>query len=368
MSFLLDPAAHHLNPGAFGIVPVEVRAAQARFRQASDANPLRFHRVDGPELVAAGREAASRFLGSEVVLVRNATEAAATVLASLPLAEGDELLLSTHAYGSLAIAAQARADRVGAKLATVSFPADATDAEVVAAFTAGITDRTRLLLIDAITSPTALVLPVAEVAAAARERGVPVFVDAAHVPGHLRQRPDALGVDFWVGNLHKWAYVPRSAAAFHIAPRWREVVLPLVPSWDHPRGYPRWFDNAGTADYTAWMAIPAAIDHWNALGGWEAVDAVAARLDEGVRVVAEAAGQPGQVSPRHCPLMRLVRLPEGLVGDVADAERYTDELSALGVEAVIVHWGGRAHVRVAAAAPTTAADFAALADALTRGR
>ncbi|EWC62492.1 isopenicillin N-epimerase [Actinokineospora spheciospongiae] len=368
VTFSLDPAVHHLNPGGFGIVPVEVREAQARFRAASDANPMRFHRVDTPALVAAAREAASGFLGADVVLVRNATEAAATVLASLPLAEGDEILLSDHGYGAVAIAAQAAADRVGARLRVVHFPADAGPDEVVAAFAGGLTAATRLVVVDAITSPTALVLPVAGVAQACRERGVPVFVDAAHAPGHLDQRPDLLGVDFWAGNLHKWAYAPRTSAGLWIAPPWRDRVRPLVPSWDHPAGYPRWFDHAGTGDYSGWMALPAAFDHWRAVGGWDAVAASSALLDRGVRLVADALGAPGQVSAHHAPLMRLVALPSGLVADFDDAARYYGELSARGIEVPVIHWHGAAYVRVGATTHTTEDDFAALAAALAEGR
>ena len=146
------------------------------------------------------------------------------------------------------------------------------------------------------------------------------------------------------------------------------TVVPLVPSWDHPHGYPRWFDNTGTTDQSPWMAIPAALEHWTALGGWDAVAASVARLDDGVRLVAEALGQPGQVSSRHCPLMRLVRLPDGRVTDAADADRYYEELSAQGVEAAVIHFGGATFVRVAGSTPTTAEDFHALAEALARPR
>ncbi|WP_424186156.1 aminotransferase class V-fold PLP-dependent enzyme [Actinokineospora sp. G85] len=363
--FALDPAVRHLNPGAFGIVPTAVRAAQARYRQAADANPVRFHRVDGPALVARAREAAGEFLGAEVVLVRNATEAVATVLAAADLRAGDEVLVSDHGYGAVAHSARSTAERTGARVRVAPIPVEATSAEIVAAFAAGLTDRTKLVVVDAISSATALVFPVAEIAAVCREHRVPVHVDAAHVPGHLRQRPDQLGVDTWAGNLHKWAYTPTTSAALWIAPEHRERVRPLVPSWDFPHGYPRWFDHAGTSDYTAWMAIPDGLAHWAATGGWDAVDAAARSLDRGVEVVAAALGAPGQVSPLHAPLMRLVRLPAGRVVDVASSNALYEELSARGVEAAITDFGGEGFVRVAGSPHITEDDYRALAEALT---
>ncbi|WP_156755996.1 aminotransferase class V-fold PLP-dependent enzyme [Actinokineospora pegani] len=363
--FALDPAVHHLNPGAFGIVPAVVRAAQARYQRAADANPMRFHRVDGPALVARAREAAGEFLGAEVVLVRNATEAAATVLAAADLRAGEEVLVSDHGYGAIAHSARSTAERTGARVRVAPIPVGATSERIVAAFAAGLTDRTKLVLVDAISSATALVLPVAEIAAVCRERGALVHVDAAHAPGHLRQRPDQLGAHTWAGNLHKWAYTPNTSAALWIAPEHRERVRPLVPSWEFPHGYPRWFDHAGTSDYSGWMAIPDGLAYWASIGGWDAVDAGARSLDRGVEVVSAALGAPGQVSPLHAPLMRLVRLPAGRVVDLASSNALYAELSARGVEAAVVEFGGEGFVRLAGSPHITENDYRALADALT---
>ncbi|SER31098.1 aminotransferase class V-fold PLP-dependent enzyme [Actinokineospora terrae] len=363
--FQVDPAIHHLNPGAVGIVPRAVAEARARYASRAEANPMRFHRVETIPLVARARAAGAEFLGSDgIVLVRNTTEAVATVLASIPFGDGDEILLSDHGYPTALLAAQDRA-----RVREVSFPVTATPDEVVAAFAEGLRTNTKLVIIDAITSISALVLPVERIVTLAHEHGVPVLVDAAHVPGHLRQRPADTGADFWAGNFHKWAYAARTTAALYVAEQWRDRIRPLVPSFEHPLGFPRWFDHAGTLDYSAWMALPEALDFWREVGGWDAVDASSRLLDKGVRIVADALGATGQVSPHHAPLMRLVPLPEGWVTSPEDALEYYEELSTRhNIEVAVHSYGGQGYFRLGATIANTEAGFAALADAVAEGR
>ncbi|SDC11427.1 aminotransferase class V-fold PLP-dependent enzyme [Actinokineospora iranica] len=371
--FALDPDVLHMTPGAFGVAPTAVLAARAEYRRRAEANPTRFHRVESPELVERARLAAAAFLGGGsvgdgVALVRNATEGVATVLAATPLAQGDEILLSEHGYGAVRIACQAKADAAGATVRSVDFPVGAEPDAIVRAFADGLRPTTRLVVVDGISSDTALSLPVTGIADVCRAHGAPVLVDGAHVPGQVPVRPDQLGVDFWVGNFHKWAYACRSTAGLWAAPAWRDRLRPLVPSWTYPEGFPHWFGEAGTNDQTAWMALPDAIAFWHEAGGWAAVDRSAALLDKGVRVVAEAIGADGQASAHHAPLMRLVALPAGLVADAADARRYYLELSARGAETSIVWRDGRAYIRLGAAIYQREDDYQALAALLADGR
>src|SRR5512142_1441136 len=155
-AFGLDPDVLHLNHGAFGVAPVTVRRAAAAWRERAERNPHRFNRVEVPGLVAAARERAAAFLGvdpARTAWVRNVSEGVSAVLGSLELHPGDELVISTHGYGAVRKALGHHAARAGA----------------------------RLVVIDRITSPTATVVPVAAVAAAAA--GTTVLVDAAHAPG-----------------------------------------------------------------------------------------------------------------------------------------------------------------------------------------
>ncbi|GLZ37329.1 aminotransferase class V-fold PLP-dependent enzyme [Actinokineospora sp. NBRC 105648] len=363
--FALDPTTLHLNPGAYGVLPRAVQAARAEYQRRAEANPLRFNRVDTPVLVERAREAAAAFLGTDgVALVRNVSEAVATVLASLNLTPDDEILLSDHGYGAVALACGARA-----KIRTVRFPITATPTEIVTAFTDGLRPNTKLVVVDSITSPTALVLPVRRIIEACHAAGAPVFVDAAHGPGHIQELPEETGADFWAGNFHKWAYAPRPCAALYLAPRWRDRIEPLVPSWEHPARFPRWFDHAGTGDYSAWMALPEALTWWRTAGGWTAVANSAEILDKGVRLVADALDTQGQVTDHHAPLMRLVPLPDGLVANEIDARTYYHELSTRHrAEVAVVWWNGNAYVRLGGTLPNTEDDYRALATILAEGR
>ncbi|NUR15931.1 MAG: aminotransferase class V-fold PLP-dependent enzyme, partial [Dermatophilaceae bacterium] len=195
--FELDPALTHLNHGAFGAVPRSVREAQDRARARIERAPMRAFRDELAAALAGAREQAAAFLGlptDSTALVRNVTEGVGVVLQGLGIGPGDDVVVSNHGYLTAGWSAEAR----GATLRRAEFPVDADPGKVAAAFAAAVTDRTRLVIVDQITSPTALLLPVAEVAAAVAP--VPVLVDAAHVPGALPGLDvEDLGVAFWAG-------------------------------------------------------------------------------------------------------------------------------------------------------------------------
>ncbi|MGH3425445.1 MAG: aminotransferase class V-fold PLP-dependent enzyme, partial [Nocardioidaceae bacterium] len=191
--FGLDPAITHLNHGAFGCAPAQVRAAQRGWQERAEANPHRFNRVELPALIARARAAATDFLGVEDgagALVRNVSEGISAVLASLDLRDGDEVVVNNHGYGAVRIAVQHWVARRGARLVESRFDLGAPETDVVAAYASCVTSRTRLVIVDHVTSPTATVLPVAAVA---RAVDAPVLVDAAHVPGALRTDIAGLG-------------------------------------------------------------------------------------------------------------------------------------------------------------------------------
>ena len=214
-SFGLDPDILHLNHGAFGVAPVAVRRVAAAWRNRAERNPHRFNRVELPPLIAAARDRAAGFLGidpSRTAWVRNVSEGVSAVLGSLELRPRDELVMSTHGYGAVGMALRHHAARAGAEVVEAAYPVGAADATIVSAYAAACSSRTRLVVIDRITSPTATVIPAAAVAAAVAGPGRSVLVDAAHAPGQLDDDIAAFGADHWIGNLHKWAYTPRGSA------------------------------------------------------------------------------------------------------------------------------------------------------------
>lgn len=367
-AFGLDPEVLHLNHGAFGCAPVVVRRAAAALRDRIEQNPHRFNGRELSGMIIAARRQAAEFLQVEpesIGLVRNVSEGVSSVLSSLDLAPGDDIVLSNHGYGAVRIAAEHWAGRLGASIRTAEFDLDATDADIVAAFAAQVTPRTRLVIVDQITSPTAMVLPVAEVAAAV---DAPVLVDAAHVPGTLRTDIAGLGAAHWVGNLHKWAHTPRGTGVLWTRADLRDRTYPSTLNWQLHQGYAEAFDHPGTWDYAGWLTLGVGLDFWAELGGWEQVRRQSELVGDAQRRLAEHFGTTDVPVPRRpAPTMRLVRLPEPAAADLDGARLIGGRLAEeYRIEAAIGFHSGRAHFRIAAAPYNTAEDYDHLAAATTK--
>ena len=362
-AFGLDPDVLHLNHGAFGVAPVVVRRAAAAWRERAERNPHRFNRVEVGGLVATAREGAAGFLGvdpSRAAWVRNVSEGVSAVLGSLELRPGDELVTSTHGYGAVRKALSHHAARAGARIVEAAYPVGADDDVIVSAYAAACSPRTRLAVVDRITSPTATVVPVAAVAAAAAGAGASVLVDAAHAPGQLHDDIAALGADHWVGNLHKWAYTPRGSAILWSRPG--ADVTPGVLSWQLEDGYAASFDYPGTWDYAGWLAAADGLAYWEALGGWDAVARLADLAADGQKRVAEALGVALEGLPAApAPAMRLVPLPDGVLATSGQADSFYESLSRQRVEVAPVHFDGVGYLRIAAAPYNTPDDYDRLA-------
>jgi isopenicillin-N epimerase len=284
------------------------------------------------------------------------------VLGSLELRSGDELVISTHGYGAVRMALDHHAVRAGARVVEAAFPVGAEDDEIVSAYAGACSPRTRLVVIDRITSPTATVVPVAAVAAAVGG-GASVLVDAAHAPGQLNDDIAALGADHWVGNLHKWAYTPRGSAILWSRPG--AAVTPGVLSWRLEDGYAESFDYPGTWDYAGWLAVPDGLAYWEALDGWDGVTRLASLVTEGQKRVAEGLGVTLERLPvAPAPAMRLVPLPDGVLTSPGQADAFYEALSRQRVEVAPVHFAGAGYLRIAAAPYNTSDDYDRLTDTL----
>ncbi|GLZ57982.1 MULTISPECIES: aminotransferase class V-fold PLP-dependent enzyme [Micromonospora] len=352
--FSLDPAVSHLNHGSFGAVPIGVQRAQQRLRDEMEANPLRFFTQGLVDRIAHTRRHLANFLGADPdgsALVGNTTTGVAVVLQSVGLQPGDEVLSTDHGYGAVSLAIQRECRRTGAVSRVLPIPLAATDEQIVQSIRAGLRPgRTRLLVVDQLTSATAKLFPVTAIARVAREHGVPVLVDAAHAPGMLSTPVASIGADFWVGNLHKWAYAPRGTALLTVAPQWRDRIEPLVVSWEQESDFPAPLEWQATLDYTSWLAAPAGLFTMRSLG----VDLVrthnAALAGYGQRVVGDALG----VAPVDLPdpggpevALRLIPLPPG-TGTTIDAARalQTRIGERLAAEVAVMSWNGRGWLRL----------------------
>ena len=377
-AFALDPAVVHLNHGSFGAVPRAVTRAQARVRARAEANPMRFHRVEVPRLKSAAREVAAEFLGvaaDEVALVRNVTQAAATVLTSVASHDGltadDVIVLTDQTYGSVHQLVRRTCERTSASYEIIDCPVGAADDTVVSAYRATLDRlradglRPRLVMLDEVASPTAAVMPVRRICAAAREAGAYSFVDGAHAPGQVPARPADTGADFWTGTWHKWVCAPRGTTALWAAPGVRSGLAPLASGMPLGIEYPFPFDYTGTDDYTGWFVLDGAVEFWRDHGGADIAARCSSLLDTGAAVV-RAVLPPSDVPvpATSAPCMRLVPLPGAAAATPVAANALYEQLSARGYEVQIVSHGGHGYVRLSASLYNEPADYERFAQIL----
>ncbi|HVS67772.1 MAG TPA: aminotransferase class V-fold PLP-dependent enzyme [Mycobacteriales bacterium] len=367
--WMLDPEVAYLNHGAFGALPKPVAMAAAELRAQMESNPAALLARTLPKKIDRVRELVSALLGADpagAVFVPNATAGTATVIASLEpsFSPGDELLTTDHRYGAVTAQLARSAAMYGTTPVVAHVPLDVKSAaEVVAAITERITARTKLLVIDAVASLSGFVFPVAEIVAAAHERGVPVLVDAAHAPGQIDVDLAKIDADFWVGNMHKWICSPRAAAYLHVAPQWRDTVRPAVASHGFGDGFHQAFDWTGTFDPVTILAIPAAFGFWSTQGGWDEVRRRQREIvDDGAKRVAAALDTTSPVDEQFRAAMRIIPLPVTLAADAA--RRVEAALADRRIELSLMPLHDRSWVRVCGQVYNTPDDYDRLAAAL----
>lgn len=279
----LSPERVFLNHGSFGATPREVLAEQVRWRAELEAEPVGFFVERHWDVMDAARAALGRFVGAspdDLAFVPNATIGVATVIGSLGLRPGDEVIASVQEYPACQNGLRAAVARAGAKVVYADVPFPVSDpGEFVAAYERAASPRTRLALVSHVTSPTGLVLPVAEICRVMGAKGIDVLVDGAHAPGMLPLNLAAVGAAYYTGNCHKWMGAPKGVAFLFAREDTRGGVRPLVLSnnAEKPRTgrsqFRTEFDFVGTQDYTGFYCLPKAIEVMGGMvaGGWPAV-------------------------------------------------------------------------------------------------
>lgn len=376
----LDPSVTFLNHGSFGACPAPVLAAQAEWRARLERQPVRFMARELEGLLDEARAALAAFVGAipgDLAFVPNATSGVNAVLRSLVFAPGDELLTTDHAYNACKNALHFVAERSGATVvvAKVPFPLDGP-ATVVESVLARVTPRTRLALLDHVTSPTGLVWPIAEIVQALAERGVETLVDGAHAVGMLPVDVSAIGAAYYTGNCHKWLCAPKTAGFLHVRRDLQELVRPLAISHgarlkraDRSR-FLLEFDWTGTVDPTAYLSVPAAIRVLGSLlpGGWPALRARNRELAlAGRRLLCEALRIPEPAPESMIGSLAAVPIADG-GAEPPTSGLYCDPLQdalreEAGIEVPIVPWPAapRRLLRISAAGYNTIADYERLA-------
>lgn len=281
--WMLDPSLAYLNHGTVGATPRRVMAEYRRIQDSIERQPAQFQLRDLADVEGSGdparphmrvaAEGVARHLGcraDDLAFVDNATTGVNAVLRSFPFDPGDEILVTSLGYGAVTSTARWVAEWHGGSVRTVDLPPhDAPAADYVRLIDEAVGPRTRIVLVDHITSQTALVLPLAEIAAACRRKGTLVLVDAAHSPGAIDVDIESYGVDWYTANLHKWAFAPRSCGILWARPDRQVDLHPTVISWGLGNGFAAEFDLLGTRDPAPFLAAPFALDLVEEWGGAE---------------------------------------------------------------------------------------------------
>ena len=377
----LEPGLVYLNHGTVGVVPTRVSDVQRALHATAELNPSKFMLREltgekpapwrpGPTRMREAAAAVAAFVGArgeDFVFTPNVTHAINAVLRSLAFRPGDEILVTDLGYGAITLGGEHRAREFGGTVKVAVMPYPTTPEAARDAIVTAVGPKTRLAIVDHVTSESAQVLPVAEIAAALKARGVQVLVDGAHAPGALALDVPSIGADWYAANLHKWCHAPRSCGFLWAPPERQPGIHPTTISWGVDKGFTNAFDWVGTLDPTNYLAAPegvALLREW----GFEAARAYMHRLAwEGGRLLAERWGTEVGVPESMVGTMITVPLPAHAGSANEDAARL--RLALLLEEKIEIQmhaWRGRLWVRLSAQVYNEMSEVEQLAEAVLR--
>ena len=380
----LDPKTVFLNHGSFGATPTAILDEQRRIRALMEEDPVRFFEREYLGLWDDARRALSEFVNADVdgmAFVSNATQGINTVLRSLRLQPGDEIIVPDHSYQACWNAVDFVTERSGAKTVVVEVPFRVEGPqEVLDIIMGAVTDRTVLALIDTVTSPTGMRMPFEELTEQLQSRGVDVLLDAAHGPGIVPLDLSELAPAYCTGNCHKWLCSPKGSAFLHIREDRKHLVRPLNISHgasfegDAQEKFEFEFAWPGTQDPSAWMCIPKAIEYLGDLveGGWPEIMRRNHTLAiEGRGILCEALGTSPPFPDSMVSALASVEITtEGEVGPMSlEGDPFHNLLlDEYGIQVPVMPWRhhGVRYIRISAQLYNHEDEYRYLAEALGR--
>ena len=270
----LAPDVAYLNHGSFGPSPRPVLEARRDWQRAMEQQPMKFFVRQFEQELDRATSRLGQLVGAtanDLLFVPNATVAMNLVMANTTLQPGDQVLTTNHDYGAVLRAWRSGCKAAGAELVVCKLPLPLESEAIVAAILSAVTERTRLIVVSHVTSPTAAVMPVSQICAAARHRGIKVCIDGPHA---IAMRPldlKALGCDYYCASLHKWLSAPFGSGFLYVAGRHHAQFRPMITSWGgrlngDAASWKDEFTWFGTHDPTSYLATPAAIDFLESIG------------------------------------------------------------------------------------------------------
>ena len=369
--WMLDPEITYLNHGSFGARTLQVHDSQLEFKQLFERSPIQFLDRSRQDLICESRDVVSSFLqcdSSGFGFVDNATTGVACVVQSIECTPSDEILTTNHVYNGIRQLLSHHAQRTGCSYRELEIPFPIKNAnEILSIIVASVTSKTKLLVVDHVTSITSIVFPIDEIIHECHKRGILVLVDGAHASGMLDVNIDSLNADWYVGNLHKWVCAPVGAGFVWTHEKHRNSTHPLTVSHFLNTNYTDEFDWQGTKDISPWLAAATAIQTGDSIG-WDRIREHNHTLATWMhQELLEGLGLEPIVPIDGSLLgsMATVVLPAGFPSTYEDCYQLRDQIfTDFKIEVPIFHFEKRCLMRVSAQLYTKNSDIGQLIDVL----
>lgn len=298
--FLLRDDVTFLNFGSFGACPKPIFERYQQYQLELEQEPVQFITVTGLQYLKQSREALAAYINcpaDDVVYVTNPSYAVNIIAKSFNLQKDDEILTTNLEYGACDRAWNYYCKKVGAKYIRqpITLPIPSKE-DLINEFFKGLTSRTKLVFISHLTSSTGLRMPVEEICAIAKQKGILTFVDGAHAPGQLPLNLQTLQADIYTGACHKWMMTPKGSSFLYVKNEHQHLFDPLIVSWGYQSTAPSqsqfldYHQMQGTRDFSAFLCIPNAIEFMQQ-NNWSVVSKTCKEMVQ-------------QNAPRFCKLLK----------------------------------------------------------------